>query len=172
MAVFATLSNWDDAWEGAGYYTFRDWAKTAGSWASPEQPNPVWVDDEDDFADYVSGTTDRETAVEYLGACTTNTVVIWDGCDERHEVECESWREANECARRIAKQIAETGRCELCGELCDGHHIEDMPETGMNALMFEDGRHWVCVEVVEFDRMLKERERETQYWPFDGVEAE
>lgn len=98
------------------------------------------------------------------------TIIVWNGYDERHTLECESYQEANEGALRIARQIAVTGRCELCNELCAGHYAEDMPETSLNTAMFDDGRRWVCVEALEYDPLARERGQEKQYWPHENAD--
>ena len=59
-------------WQGEGWYTFRTWVNTDGmftvqDWASPEKPEPVWVESQLDFEGATEMPEGCECVVEYLG---------------------------------------------------------------------------------------------------------
>lgn len=57
------------AWQGEGWYTFNLWDTERNDWVSPERPEAVWVENEDDFKQFSMVDVEWHKCVsEYLGS--------------------------------------------------------------------------------------------------------
>lgn len=58
----------ENGFEGQGWYTIRFWDNDSQDWATPEKPEPMWIDFGDEFEEATSHYYDfYEPVVEYLG---------------------------------------------------------------------------------------------------------
>lgn len=63
----------EEYWKGEGWYTFRTWVKTDGKytvedWESPEKPDPVFIENKDEFIEACKVPDGCECVVEHLSS--------------------------------------------------------------------------------------------------------